>query len=396
MTEEVLTKKRKKLTWVFWSVCTLLALGALCFWLFYWRFREYTTDAYVEGNLIYITPLHPGFVQAIHTDDTFLAEKGRLLVELDETDSIIALDKATRDLAQTVRDVCQMFHQVFAYAADIEVRKAELVKTAQDYEHRLHVLTAGGVSVEDFEHAVAYLRESFYALRMTEVLYEKSLSAVQGTTLLNHPLIRSAADSVRAAFVHLYRCNIYAPNEGLIAQRTIQVGMWVDAGQPLMSLIPLDQIWVNANFKETQLKNMRIGQPVKITADLYGKDVIFHGKVVGLPGGAGNAFSLLPPQNLSGNWIKIVQRLPVRVALDPEELKRHPLRLGLTLEATVDTTDRQGLLVPNSSVGSPHYETTIFEIEERGDEKLIDAVIEDNLDPTLSSYLENPLWMQEP
>lgn len=392
MTENtILVSKRKRLTWIFWGICFALGLGFFCFWFFSWRFWEYTTDAYVEGNQVYITPLHSGFVTAIHTDDTFLCEQGRVLVQLDETDALIALDKAKRDLANTVREVCQAFHQVFAYQAEIQAKKANFIKTAQDYDHRVHVLTAGGVSVEDFEHAVAYLREAYYSLRMTEELYDKSLAFVQGTTLLNHPKIKAAADAVRDWFVYLHRCKVYSPVEGLAAQRTIQVGMWVKAGDPLMSVIPLDQIWVNANFKETQMKKMRIGQRVKITSDLYGRDVVFHGKIVGLPGGAGNAFTLLPPQNLSGNWIKIVQRLPVRVALDPEELKRHPLRLGLTLEATVYLEDQEGLLVPSNSAGSPNYVTSIFETEEKGDLALITSIILDNLDPTLAAYKDTPL-----
>lgn len=389
------TSATRRLSLIFWSIILAIALIGFLYWLFIWRFIEYTRDCYVEGNQIYITPLHSGFVTAIHTDDTFLSEKGRLLVELDETDSLIALDKAVKDLSQTTRDVCQLFHQVFALQSEIEIRKAELIKTAQDYDHRISVLTQGGVSVEDFEHAVAALTESFYGLKMTETLYEKALAAVQGTTLLNHPLIRSSADIVRAAFVHLYRCKIYCPQEGLTAQRTIQVGMWVNAGEPLMSVIPLDQIWVNANFKETQLRHMQIGQSVKITSDLYGREVVFHGKIVGLPGGAGNVFSLLPPQNLSGNWIKIVQRLPVRVALDPEELKQHPLRLGLSLEATVDLRDQKGMLVPTSSKGSPLYDTSIFDTEEKGDEQLIQSVILENLDPTLANYIKTPLWINK-
>jgi membrane fusion protein (multidrug efflux system) len=161
-----------------------------------------------------------------------------------------------------------------------------------------------------------------------------------------------------------------------------------------MSVIPLDQIWVNANFKETQLKRVRIGQKVKIHSDLYGWDVIFHGRVVGLPGAAGNAFSLLPPQNLSGNWIKIVQRLPVRVELDQEELKNHPLRIGLSMEATVNLRNQKGLRVPTTTKGSPLYETPIFEIEERGDKNLIEKIIRENMDPLIAQYEETPLQIE--
>ncbi|SRR5581483_9527044 len=384
-------QRRKRISIILIVVFLILGIAFLLFWLLYLRFIEYTDDAYVEGNQVYITPLHSGFVTAIHSDDTYLVEKGQLLIDLDKTDAIIALNQAEKNLAQVVREVCQMFHQVFVYQAEIEVKKAEFIKTAQDYEHRKAVIEEGGVSLEDFEHSIAFLSGSFYSLQMTELLYEKALSLVQGTAIINHPLVLEASDKVRDAWVKLYRCQIYSPVKGLVAQRKIQVGMWVDAGKPLMSVIPLDQIWVNANYKETQLKKMRIGQKVKITSDLYGRDIVFHGTIAGLPGAAGNAFSLLPPQNLSGNWIKIVQRLPVRVMLDPAQLEQHPLRIGLSMEAIVDLKDQEGLLVPKDHEVSPLYQTQIFDFEELGDEDAIDAVLYANIDPALSMYADSPL-----
>ncbi|MCX6989439.1 MAG: efflux RND transporter periplasmic adaptor subunit [Chlamydiae bacterium] len=386
-------KKRKMLIW-YLSVCLLVSIVAFVYWFILWRHREYTNDAYVEGNQVYITPLHSGFLTAIHTDDTFLVKQGQLLIELDETDAKIGLDRAKEHLANIVREVCQMIHAVFAYRSEIEMKKAEFIKTAQDYEHRENVIAEGGVSLEDFEHAIAGLRSSFFSLQMTEILYDKALAAVQNVSITGHPSVLAAADAVRDAWVKLYRCKIYSPVEGLAAQRTIQVGMWVESGTPLLSVIPLDQIWVNANYKETQMKRMRLGQQVKLTVDLYGDDVLFHGRIIGLPGGAGNAFSLLPPQNLSGNWIKIVQRLPVRVALDPDQLKQHPLRIGLSTEATTDTRDNQGLIVPISTYGSPLYETPIFKKEEIGDQAFIKQIIEINMDPLLEDYLYTPFTPQ--
>ena len=392
--QETSAKKRKKITLIFSSICGLLAIAFFLFWLLFLRFIEYTDDAYVEGNQVYITPLHPGFITAIHSDDTYLVRKGQVLIDLDKTDALIALNQANKNLAQVTREVCQMFHQVFVYQAEIEIKKAEYIKAAQDYEHRKNVIAEGGVSVEDFEHAIAALSSNFYSLQMTELLYEKALSLVQGTSIKTHPFLLEAADQLRNAWVQLYRCKIYSPVEGLVAQRKIQVGMWVDSGQMLMSVIPLDQIWVNANYKETQLKHMRIGQKVRITSDLYGDEILFHGTIAGLPGAAGNAFSLLPPQNLSGNWIKIVQRLPVRVTLDPDQLKQHPLRIGLSMEAIVDLRDQKGLLVPETNEGSPTYQTPIFEKEELGDEEEIAAILNENIDPTLSAYADTPLRIE--
>ncbi len=368
------------------GACAVIALIALCAWLLYFRYIEFTDDAYVQGNQVYITPLHPGFVTSIHTDDSFLVKEGQLLVALDKTDAEIALQKAKETLAQTVRQVCEFFHQVFVYRAEIDLKTAELIRDAQDFVHRQRVFQEQGVSLEDFEHAIAALRAQYASLEMASALYHKTLSLVQNTTIPQHPLVLAASDAVRDAWVRLYRCNIYSPVEGIAAQRTIQVGMWVPAGQPLMSVIPLDQIWVNANYKETQLKRMRIGQKVDITADLWGDEAIFHGRIVGLPGGAGNAFSLLPPQNLSGNWIKIVQRLPVRVALDQKEIKERPLRLGLSCKSLIDTRQEGGQIVPTTTAGSPLYETSIFQIEEKGDREFIRSIISTNLDPQLSEY----------
>lgn len=390
-----LKKKRGKLASFFWGFILMLAILGIVYWLFIGRFIEYTDDAYVQGNQIRITSLKPGFITAIHTDDTYLVKKGQLLIELDTTDAIIALEFSKKELAKVVREVCQAFHEVFALRSEIEVKKAELIRTAQDYHHRAGVIAAEGVSLEDFQHAIAALRASYFSLKATESFYRQSLAFVQGTAIKSHPLVQSAADLLRDKWVQLYRCKIYSPVDGLAAQRTIQVGMWVKAGWPLLSVIPLDQMWVNANYKETQLGQMKIGQKVSMTSDFYGLDVVFHGHVVGLPGAAGNAFSLLPPENLSGNWIKIVQRLPVRVDLDPDELKTHPLRIGLSMEATVDLLDQNGPVVPNSSEGSPTYYTPIFEREEQGDRELIDAIINENLDPQLEQYAEDPISLNE-
>jgi membrane fusion protein, multidrug efflux system len=391
---EILSKKRKKIALIFLSICLSLVLGFLLFWLLFLRYIEYTNDAYVEGNQVYITPLRPGFITTIHSDDTYLVKKGQVLIDLDKTDATIALNQSKKNLAQVVREVCQMFHQVFVYQAEIKVRKAEFIKSAQDYRHRKDVLEEGGVSVEDFEHAVAALSSAFYSLQMTELLYQRALSLVQATSIKTHPLVLEAADRLRQSWVELYRCRIYSPVEGLVAQRKIQVGMWVDSGQMLMSVIPLDQIWVNANYKETQLKHMRIGQPVRITSDLYGEEVVFHGTIAGLPGAAGNAFSLLPPQNLSGNWIKIVQRVPVRISLNPTELKLHPLRIGLSMEAVVDLRNQEGLLIPETNTNSPLYETPIYAFEEKGDEEAIALILKENIDPTLTSYADSPLLFE--
>jgi len=166
---------------------------------------------------------------------------------------------------------------------------------------------------------------------------------VQGTDVETNPAVLAAVAAYRRAAITRAHMHIAAPIAGVVAQRTVQVGQQVNAGTPLMAIVPLDRVWVDANFRETQLRDVRIGQPVALESDMYGGDVTFHGRVVGLSAGSGNAFALLPPQNASGNWIKIVQRLPVRIALDARELRAHPLRVGLSMKATIDTADTRGV-----------------------------------------------------
>lgn len=385
------TQKRNRLILIYCGISLILLILFFLYWLFILRFYEYTDDAYVEGNMVYITPLRSGFITKIHTDDTFLVKKGQVLVDLDTTDATISLHNAQEELAKTVREVCQNFHQVFVYQAEINVSKAELIRATQDYQHRQDVIHRGGVSLEDMQHATAALEASTSTLKRAQSLYEQALSVVQGTSIKNHPKVLATADWLREAFVQFGRCKIYAPVEGLVAQRKAQVGMWVSPDQPIMSVIPLDQIWVNANYKETQMKHMRIGQKVKLTSDLYGSDIIYRGIIAGLPGAAGDAFSILPPQNLTGNWIKIVQRVPVRIAIDPEDLGKYPLRIGLSMESTVTLSGNEEGLIPTTT-NSPKYETSVYKDEQMGVEELINAIIDANLDPKLEQYANNPLF----
>ena len=364
--------------------CALVAGGL--FWIFYLRLIAYTDDAYVEGNQIFITPLQDGIVTRIHTDDTFLVDEGQVIAELDNTDAIIALSRAQDNLAGVVRELCQVFHRTFSLQSEIEVRIADLIVAKQDWDHRIDVIDNGGVSLENLQHAEAKLKAAFFTLKSVESLYLREKSLIENASIRTNPIVKKAEDQLRDAVVRLYRCKIYAPNKGLIAQRRAQVGMYMKAGEPMMSVIPLDQMWVNANYKETQMKKMRIGQTVRISADLYGFDTVFEGKIVGLPGGAGNAFSLLPPQNLSGNWIKIVQRLPVRVALKPEDIEKHPLRIGLTMKAI--THLNQGTLTP--SPNGPLYTTKILVNEEEGAKTMFNSILLANIDSTLLPFENTP------
>ncbi len=382
-------KKRQLQYGIAVSVVTLI-FGL--FWLVYLRNIAYTNDAYVQGNQIYITPLQDGTVVKIHTDDTFLVKEGQVIAELDDTYAKIALEAAQENLANVVREVCQIYHNTFSLQSEIEVNIAQLIVSKQDWDHRIDVIDNGGVSLENLQHSEAALKTAFFQLKATESSFLKEKALIQATSIRSNPMVKKAVDDLRDAVVALYRCKIYAPNTGLIAQRSAQVGMFIKEGIPMMSVIPLDQIWVNANYKETQMSKMRIGQSVRISADMYGFGTVYHGTIVGLPGGAGNIFSLLPPQNLSGNWIKIVQRLPVRVALDQKELERRPLRIGMTMKAIANLRDQKGDFVPTNFNG-PLYTTKILVDEEEGAVKMSDAIIANNIDPSLKYFETEPFFV---
>lgn len=395
MSEELVQKegiKRRKVAWIVIGILFFLLVAATVLWLVDNRRYKRTNDAYVEGNQIVINPLQDGFVTSVHSEDTYLVKKNQLLVTLDETNYIIAFNEAKENYANAVREVCKIFHQAFAYASDIEVKRAEYIKAQEYYNHRMDVVDEGAVSLEDFQDWESALEATYYAYLEAKSLYQKENSLIQGKSIKSNPLVLSAADKLTQAWVNLYRCNVYAPNEGLVAQRNAQVGMWVSSNDPLMTIIPLNQIWINANFKETQMRHIKIGQTVKIHADMYGTGVTYRGVIVGLPGGAGNAFSILPPQNLSGNWIKIVQRLPVRIVVDPEDLIKHPLRIGMTMRAHVDIRSKNEGYIPTKNNLAPLYITDIYKEETYGSDSLVKEIFYENIDPTLVDYADMPYY----
>jgi len=377
-------------------------IGTLAVILFLWVWfgpYTWTRDAYTQGNPVEVTPFHEGIVTSIMRDDTFLVHQGDLLVQLDPTDYQIALARNEEALAQQVRNVCSLFQSVFVAQAALFARRAELIYAREDFRYKAAVVGVGAVSVDEYQLALSRLRAAYFRMREAESTLAAALTAVQDTAVQSHPLVLESAANLRRSWVDLYRCQLKAPVTGLVAQRVAQVGMRVEPGQALMSVIPLDQIWVNANFKETQMSRMKIGQRVRLWSDYYGFDVPFDGEVVGLPGGTGITFSLLPPQNLSGNWIYIVQRLPVRIAIDPEQLKEYPLRLGLSMMARVDLSDQSGSRIPVSGDGSPHYFTDILDQEEAGSEEAVLQVVRDNYDRQLGDLLTQPLrldWQTYP
>ncbi|MEH3038181.1 MAG: HlyD family efflux transporter periplasmic adaptor subunit [Sphingomonas adhaesiva] len=304
--------------------------------------EEETDDAYVAGDVVAVTARDPGTVLALHADNTQAVKAGQPLIDLDPTTADVNLASAEAELARAVRATRADFTRVGQSDAGIVQAQAELARARDDYARRRGAAAQGAVSGEELDHAADAVKVATANLRLAQEQRRQAQSAVQGTDVDTNPAVMAAKAAYRRAAIVRGHMRVIAPITGVVAQRTVQVGQQVNAGMPLMAIVPLDRLWVDANFRETQLKDLRIGQPATVVADVYGGDVVYHGRVVGVGAGSGNAFALLPPQNASGNWIKIVQRVPVRIALNPQELRANPLRVGLSVKATVDTANLNG------------------------------------------------------
>ena len=316
----------------------LVAIGYTLYWAQVLRYHQGTDDAYVGGNVVQITPQISGTVIGIGADDTQFVKAGQPLVRLDQADAKVALDQAEAQLARTVRDVRNLYATSSQLEASVQLRQSDLDAAQKDLVRRQQLGNSGAVSGEELQHARDAVKGAQASLMAAQQQLAATRARVDNTTLEDHPQVRDAAAAVRSAYLQLSRTELPAPVAGFVARRNVQLGQRVGPGAALMAVVPLDQVWVDANFKEPQLSRMRAGQPVKLTADLYGTKIIYHGTVAGFGAGTGSAFSLLPAQNATGNWIKIVQRVPVRIALDAREVAVHPLQIGLSMKADVDVS----------------------------------------------------------
>jgi membrane fusion protein, multidrug efflux system len=350
---------------------------------------ESTDNAYVQGNVIQITPQVGGTVMAIYADDTDFVKAGQPLVKLDPADAKVALDQAESNLAQTVRQVRTLYANNGSLAAQVQLREADIAKAqsevaraTDDLNRRQSLVGNGAVSKEELNHAQTQLADTKSALAAAQAAataareqLASNQAMTEGTNVEQHPSVQAAAGKVREAWLAAQRAALPAPVDGYVAKRTVQLGQRVAAGAPLMSIIPLNQVWVDANFKEVQLRKIRLGQPVKLTADVYGKKVEYHGTVEGLGAGTGSAFALLPAQNATGNWIKVVQRVPVRVALDKNEVSKNPLRVGLSMDAEVDVSNQDGKTLADATRSSPVAQTQVFSSVDNGADAEVRRVI---------------------
>ncbi len=372
---------RKRFMLLVSGLFAFAAVGMGLYYMLHGRFYENTDDAYVNGNIVQITSQIGGTITAVHVDDTQKVEAGAPLIELDSADATVALHQARAALAEAVRQTRTVYIHNDTYRATVAQRRVDLERTRSDLTRRVAMAQSGAISAEEMAHARATVQAAQAALDAAQQQLAANLALTDKLVLEKHPTVLNAAAQLRNAYLNFARTRLPAPVGGYIAKRSAQLGQRIAPGNPLMAIVPLNELWVDANFKEGQLRRIRIGQPVELHADAYGSDVVYRGKVIGLSAGTGSAFSLLPAQNATGNWIKVVQRLPVRIALDPEQLKAHPLRIGFSMQVKVDAhrapISPAFSAFPFSSVQSTaRYQTQVFKDYGKEADAEIQAIIE--------------------
>ena len=351
----------------------IIALGVTLAYFLFWQHEEETEDAYVAGHLVQITPQITGTVRKVMFDDTELVKKGDVLITLDDSDFQLAYDRAQNELIQAIRQNKQQTATNSQAKAQVLLRKADLARAQADLRRRELLSGTDAISGEELSHARAAVVQAQAALKAVEAAETSAQAAIgNNIPLRQQPAVQTAVSRIKDAWLNLQRTQIHAPIAGQVAKRNVQDGQRITQGVPLMAVVPLDNLWVDANFKESQLRKMRIGQSVEMVSDLYGSKVVYHGKVMGLSAGTGSAFSLLPAQNATGNWIKVVQRVPVRISLDPRELRANPLRMGLSMTVKVDISESG----TGKGMASTAEKGTVLPETDKVDWAVADALIE--------------------
>ncbi|MBB1061419.1 efflux RND transporter periplasmic adaptor subunit [Lysobacter spongiae] len=372
--------RRRKALAILATVVVVAGVAWTAWYLLVARWHESTDDAYVQGDVVTITPQTMGTVIDIGAEEGMKVKAGQTLVQLDPDDADVAYQQALANLAGTVRQVRGLYSAVDAGQAQLKAQQVALDKARADVRRREGLVASGAVSAEELAHARDQLAAAQAAVAASTGDLSRNKALVDATEVASQPQVQAAAAQLRRAYLDKQRSAILAPIDGFTAKRTVQLGQRVQPGTPLMTVVPLDQVWIEANFKETQLAHMRIGQPVKLHADIYGDDVEYDGRIASLGMGTGSAFSLLPAQNASGNWIKIVQRVPVRIEIDGRQLAEHPLRLGLSMHADVSVRDQDGPVLSEArDSGAPVLSTRTYANQLAEADALIEQVINDNL-----------------
>lgn len=370
--------ERKKALRIFALILLLLAIGSFLYWLWFAKGVETTDDAYVGGNQVMVSSQVNGNIQKIYVDNMDFVQAGDLLIELDDTDLTLAFEQAKSTLATTVRQLSQLSFSIKQLEATVKIKTAVLEKAKGDLARREKLNQAGAIAQENYLHAKNAVAIALADLEAVKNQLAANQALLPELPLKEQPEMKKAMSNLKQAWLNLQRSKIVSPIEGYVARRSAQVGQKVSQGTPLLAVISANQMWIDANFKETQLKNMRIGQSVTLNVDLYGDEVEFNGRVEGIDMGTGSAFSLLPSQNATGNWIKVVQRVPVRISLDPKQIQQYPLRIGLSAVVKVDVGNTDGEVLKKPQHKPPVYATTALEYDQSAVENLIDLMIQQN------------------
>ncbi|HEZ0134996.1 TPA: HlyD family efflux transporter periplasmic adaptor subunit [Neisseria meningitidis] len=338
----------------------------------WWQHEEETEDAYVAGRVVQVTPQKGGTVRKVLHDDTDAVKKGDVLAVLDDDNDVLAYERAKNELVQAVRQNRRQNAATSQAGAQVALRRADLARAQDDLRRRSALAESGAVSAEELAHARAAVSQAQAAVKAALAEESSARAALGGdVSLREQPAVQTAIGRLKDAWLNLQRTQIRAPADGQVAKRSVQVGQQVAAGAPLMAVVPLSDVWVDANFKETQLRHMKIGQPAELVSDLYGKQIVYRGRVAGFSAGTGSAFSLIPAQNATGNWIKVVQRVPVRIVLNREDVDRHPLRIGLSMTVKVDTSAAGAPVSKTPGAALPEMESTDWsEVDRTVDEIL--------------------------
>lgn len=370
--------KRKKAFGIFFFILIITTALTALYWFFFLKDYQSTEDAYVNGNQVMISSQVAGNVRQINVENMDFVHAGDVLLELDDTDYQLSFSQAQNTLASAVRQISQLGYTVKQLEATVQANQTALTKAQGDLARREQLGKSGAIDKESLQHAREAVMTAEANLKAVKNQLAANKSLLMNVPLKEQPEIQKAISSVKQAWLNLQRTKITSPIDGYVARRSTQVGQKVAVGSALMAVIANDQMWVDANFKETQLKDMRIGQPVKLSFDLYGHDVKFDGKIEGIEMGTGSAFSVLPAQNATGNWIKVVQRVPVRISLDPQQITRYPLRIGLSTLVEVNIADTKGEMLSQQKRTAPLYATNTLSYDESAVENLIEKIIRDN------------------
>ena len=372
------SQQRKKGLSIFILLLLLIAIGSAAYWFFFIKGFEETEDAYVSGNQVMVSAQVAGNISKINVDNMDPVQAGDVLLELDDTNTKLSFEQAKSNLANAVRQISQLNYTVKQLKSAVQASEITLAQAQGNLNRRVQLVKDGAIDKESFQHAKEAVELAKANLTTSQNQLEANQALLLDGPLSEQPQIQSAVSNLKQAWLNLERTKIRSPIKGYVARRNAQVGQAVSVGGALMAVVTTDQMWLDANFKETQLTHMRIGQPAEIHFDLYGKDKTFDGKVVGIEMGTGSAFSLLPAQNATGNWIKVVQRVPVRIQLDPQQLAENPLRIGLSATVKVNVTDSQGETLRDQAPATPLYSTNVLQYDESAVNNLIESIIRDN------------------